>query len=87
MFATSGLDDASLLIVPSLGRPAIVAVRIGRGVVRIPVARRAIAVVRIAAKAQALRHLHLSTHVSCFRGRGPDAGLGRTPWDFGRKGK
>ena len=40
--------------VPSLGRPAIVSVRIGRGVVRIPVAGRASGIIRIAAKAQAL---------------------------------
>lgn len=80
IFATSRLDDTSLLNLPSLGRPTIVAVRIGRAVVRIPVTRRANRVIRIATKTQALRHLHFTLTSPASGATVPMPGLAGRHW-------
>ena len=64
-----------LILNLNLGRPGIIAIRIGRGVVRIHVATGTIRIVSIAAKTSSRPIDRYFSCLSRFGGLGPNAGL------------
>jgi len=78
----ASLEKVSVSRYPIFGRPAIIAVIVSSVVVRIQVARRAISIVRIAAKTQAITCTLSFNLLLLFQGPGPNARRDNRQQDF-----
>lgn len=78
----ASLEKVSVSRYPIFGRPAIIAVIVSSVIVRIQVARRAISIVRIAAKTQAITCTLSFNLLLLFQGPGPNARRDNRQQDF-----